>query len=393
MKDVNRVSLLLAVLLSPLLLLPWAQGSQKTVSKGHYLVYVGTYTGQKSRGMYAYRFDATTGWLTPLGLAAETTNPSFLAVHPSGRFLYAVAETSNYEGTKSGFVSAFAISSATGKLTLLNQVSSRGGSPCHISLDKTGQYVLVANYRGGSVATFPVLADGRLGEATAFVQHEGHGVNKERQEGPHAHWMGISPDNRFALAADLGLDELVIYHFDPAKGSLAPNTPPFATVNPGAGPRHAAFHPSGRFVYLLNEMQSTIVAFSYDAQGAILRTLQQVSTLPDDYPGASTNTTAEIAVHPSGKFLYASNRGHDSIAVFAINPAAGTLALVTRVPTQGQKPRNFAVDPTGAYLLSANQDSDTIVVFRIDPQTGDLTPTGQVLEVPSPVCVQFLPVD
>ena len=365
------------------------EAAEAAGAKGEFLVYIGTYTGQKSRGIYAYRFDAGSGRLTPLGLVAETVSPSFLAVDPSHRFLYAVNEVSTFQGAKSGAVSAFALDRKTGKLTFLNQVSSRGAGPCHVSLDKTGKYVLVANYESGSMAVFPVQSDGRLGEASAFVQHQGHGVNPERQEGPHAHSIAVSPDNRFVLSADLGLDELLVYRFDPAKGSLTPNTPAFGKVPAGAGARHFDFSPNGKFVYVICEMGSKVTAFSYDPARGALTELETVSTLPKDFKGQSD--CAEVQVHPSGKFLYGSNRGHDSIAVFAIDAGRGTLTPVEHVATQGKTPRNFAIDPTGQYLLAANQDSDNIVVFRIDPQTGRLTPTGQALEVGSPVCVTFVP--
>jgi 6-phosphogluconolactonase len=312
-------------------------------------------------------------------------------VHPSQRFLFAVNEISTFGGQKSGAVSAFAIDRRTGKLAFLNQVSSRGAGPCHLTVDKTGKYVLLANYEGGNVAVFPLLGNGRLGDASAFVQHQGHGVNPQRQEGPHAHSIALSPDNRFALAADLGLDELLVYRFDVARGSLAANRPPFAKLHPGAGPRHFDFSPNGKFVYVISEMGNTVTAFSYDAAQGVLRELQTISTLPRDFKGE--NTTAEVQVHPSGKFLYGSNRGHDSIAVFAIDARTGTLTPSEHVLTQGRTPRNFAIDPTGSYLFAANQDSNNIVVFGIDSQTGHLTPTGQVLEAPSPVCVTFVPAD
>jgi 6-phosphogluconolactonase len=294
----------------------------------------------------------------------------------------------NYDGKKSGAVSAFAIDHKSGRLNLLNQVASGGADPCYISLDKTGKYVLVANYSGGSVSVFPSLKDGRLGEPSAFVQHQGSSANKERQEGPHAHWIQTSPDNRFAVVSDLGLDELVLYRFDAAKGSVVQNEPSFAKLPPGAGPRHAAFHPNGRFAYVLNEMQSSVGAFSYDPSTATLKTLQQLSTLPKDFTGQ--NDTAELVVHPSGKFLYASNRGHDSIAIFSIDSLKGTLTPAGHVRTGGKTPRNFAIDPTGKYLLAANQASDNIVIFRINPVTGNLTPSGQVAEVPSPVDITFV---
>jgi len=386
-----RFSVLFTALVASLPLSAWAAGAEKAAVKTDYFVYVGTYTGPKSKGVYAYRFDAATGGLISLGLVAETVNPSFLAIPPNRRFVYAANEIGDYEGQKSGAVSAFALDGRTGKLTFLNTVSSRGADPCYLVVDKTGKNLLVANYSGGNVAVFRVLEDGRLGEASAFVQHVGSSVNPERQKGPHAHSINLSSDSRFAIVADLGLDQLLVYRFDAAKGTLAANTPAFAKVNPGAGPRHFAFHPSGKFAYVINEMQSTVTAFSYDAAGGVLRELQTISTLPKDFSGE--NDTAEVQGHPSGKFLYGSNRGHDSIAVFAIDAAQGTLTPIERVPTQGKWPRNFGIDPTGSYLWAANQGSDNLVVFRIDPQTGRLTPTGQVLEVASPVCVKFVAVE
>jgi 6-phosphogluconolactonase len=358
-----------------------------------YFVYVGTYTGEgsTSKGIYAYRYDPSGSTLTPLGLVAETTNPSFLTIHPNHRFLYAVNETGDYKGQKSGAVTAFSIDHGTGKLTQLNQVASGGADPCYITVDKSGKYVLVANYTGGSIAVFPVLADGRLGEASAFIQHSGHSTNPKRQERPHAHSIDLSPDNRFAIVDDLGLDETLVYKFDSARGSLTLNDPPFAKAAPGAGPRHFAFHPNGKFGYVLDEMGSMVSAFSYDGAGGILHPLQSISSLPIGFAGQ--NDAAEIEVHPSGKFLYASNRGHDSIAVFAIDQKQGTLTLIDQVPTKGASPRNFAIDPTGKLILAENEKSDNIVVFRIDPQTGRLTPTGKVLEISQPVCVKFVPVD
>ena len=358
--------------------------------QGKYLFYVGTYTeeGSKSKGIYAYRFDASTAQITSLGLAAETTNPSFVALHPNGRFLYAVNEVPNYKGPNSGGVSAFSIDRATGKLTFLNEVASRGADPCYITVDKTGKYVLVANYTGGSVAVFPVLADGKLGEASAFVQHTGKGTNPERQEGPHAHSIDLSPDNRFAMVDDLGLDELLVYKFDAAKGSLSANQPAFAKLDAGAGPRHFALHPSGKFAYVIAEMGHTVTAFSNDPATGKLQTLQTISTLPKDFKGR--NDDAEISVHPSGKFLYASNRGEDTIAIYAIDQAKGTLTQTGSVSTGGKEPRNFEIDPTGTFLFAANQLSNNVAVFRIDAKTGNLTATGQAFEVGQPVCIRFL---
>jgi 6-phosphogluconolactonase len=353
-----------------------------------YLVYVGTYTVRGSKGIYVYRYNASNGQLEDLGLAAETPSPSFLAISPNHKFLYAANETNEYQGQSSGIVSAFSIDAKTGKLTFLNQVASRGASPCHISLDHTGKFVLVANYTGGNLAVFPVGEDGKLGEASDFIQHEGSGPNKDRQEKAHAHWIDLSADNRFALNADLGLDEVFVYRFDAAKGKLTPNNPPFAKVAPGAGPRHLAFHPNGKFAYVVDEMASTVTTFSYNAKAGTLHLLQSVPTLPKDFSGEST--TAEIAVHPSGKFLYASNRGHDSLAVFTIDPNKGTLKFVERMSVKGKTPRHFEIDPAGKRLLVVNQDSDNLVEFAIDQTTGKLTATGTELKVPAPVCVRFL---
>lgn len=352
------------------------------------LVYVGTDTGKSSKGIYAFDLDLESGAPTSVTLAAETVNPSFLAIHPSHRFLYAVNEIGKFSGMKSGAVTAFAVDPQTGKLTFLNQQPTKGSYPCHIIVDNHGRYVFVANYGGGSVAVLPIQADGRLGEATAFIQHEGKSVNPQRQEAPHPHSINLDAANRFAIVADLGLDKLLVYRFDLTKGTLHANDPPFASVAPGAGPRHFAFHPNGRFAYIINELNSTVTAFRYDAQSGTLTELQTVSTLPEGFEGS--NTTAEVQVHPSGKFLYGSNRGHDSIVIFAIDPD-GRLRYVSHQPTQGKTPRNFGIDPTGTYLLAANQDSDNIVIFRIDKQTGKLQPTGYIVEVPTPICVKMMP--
>jgi len=322
-----------------------------------------------------------------LGVAAETPSPSFLAISPDHKFLYAANELTKYEGQSSGIVSAFSIDTKTGRLTLLNQVASKGADPCHISVDHTGKFVMVANYTGGSISVFPVRENGYLGTSSDFIQHEGSGPNHERQEKAHAHWIDVSADNRFVLNADLGLDKVFVYRFDANKGKLTPNDPPFAKVAPGAGPRHLAFHPNGKFAYVIDEMASTITAFSYQAKGGKLKELQAVSTLPKDFSGE--NTTAEIVVHPSGKFLYGSNRGHDSLAVFAIDSTKGTLTFVENVSVKGKEPRNFEIDPTGKRLLVANQNSDNIVEFDIDPTTGKLTPNGTEIKVPVPVCIKF----
>jgi 6-phosphogluconolactonase len=386
MKITRRSLLVLTLLFSSALAPLAAKDSPKK-----YLLYVGTYTEKDSKGIYAFRFDATSGDLTPAGLAAETINPSFLAVDPNHRFLYAVNEVPKYQGAVSGAVSAFAIDPLSGKLTLLNEVPSRGADPCYVSLDQTGKYVLVANYTGGSAAVFPVSQDGRLGESSAFLQFVGSSANHERQAGSHAHWIETTADNRFVIIADLGADQLHVYRFDPVHGALGENDPGFAALDRGAGPRHVAFHPTGKAVYVVNELNSTVTSFSYDARYGALSPLHTVSTLPANFSGK--NSTAEIHVHPNGKFLYVSNRGDDSITVFSLDLANGTLATVDRVSTQGKTPRNFEIDPTGTRLFVANQATGNIVVFRIDTKTGKLTPTGQVLQVPAPVSLKFVPAD
>ena len=368
-----------------------AQDKKNHSPKNKYLLYVGTYTGKDSKGIYAYSFDAASSALTPLGLAAETVNPSFLAIDPSRRFLYAVNELGNYQGASSGAVTAFAINHQTGRLSLLNQVPTRGADPCYIAFDKTGKFALVANYTGGSVAVFPVQPDGHIGESSAFVQHTGSSVNKDRQEGPHAHWIETTPDNRFALVADLGLDKLLVYRFNSKSGTLTPDNPPYASLDPGVGPRHIAFHPNGKLVYVINELQSSVTAFSYDGGTGTLKKLNTVSTLPKGF--SARNDAAEIKVHPSGKFLFASNRGNDTIAAFSIDAHSGNLTLIDFFPTEGKTPRNFEIDPTGKLLLVANQDSNNIVVFRIDAGTGRLTPTSQTLNVPAPVSLKFMSIE
>jgi 6-phosphogluconolactonase len=354
------------------------------------LVYFGTYTGPKSQGIYVSRLDPATGELSVPELAAPVTSPSFVAIHPSRRFLYAVNEVGSFQGKRTGAVTAFAIEPATGRLTMLNQQSSGGGGPCHLNVDQTGRNVLVANYGGGSCAVLPIGKDGRLGEATAFIQHRGSSVNKQRQDGPHAHGIYLDAANRFAFVPDLGLDQVLIYQFDPNKGSLAPNDPPFASVPPGSGPRHLAFHPTGRFAYVINEMLCTVSAFTYEPERGRLSLVQTVSTLPAGQAVLPRFSTAEIEVHPGGRFLYGSNRGHDTLAVFALDPQTGHLSLLQNEPTQGKTPRGFGIDPTGRWLVAANQDSDNVVVFQIDGDTGRLSSTGRSVAVGLPVCVRFM---
>lgn len=354
------------------------------------LVYVGTYTDHGSKGIYAFHFDPDQGQLSSLGLAAETVAPSFLAAAPNGHFVYAVNEIQTFNGQPTGSVSAFAIQPGGQKLSLLNQVSSRGKDPAHIVIDGTGKFALVANYTSGSVAVLPLFPDGHLGDASAFAQHQGSSVNRDRQEGPHAHAAAFSPDNRFVIVADLGLDQLLEYPFDASKGTLGVTR--VTKTHPGAGPRHLVFSSNGRFLYVINEMESTVVTYSYDPKTGALRELQSLSSLPKDFVAKSgvEETAAEIAIDPSGNYLFASNRGYDSIAVFAVDRKTGLLTLREIDSTQGKTPRHFAIDPSGKWLLAANEDSNQIVVFRIDQATGHLTP-GKSIPVNSPVCVVFVP--
>ncbi len=355
-------------------------------------VYVGTYTSgkgeEKSRGIYVLDLDVRSGKLSTPRLACEAIDPSFLAIHPSGKFVYAVSERGEVDGQPGGAVVGFSIDPATGELARINQQSSRGADPCHLVVDRAGKNVLVANYTGGSVASLPIDSDGRLGPSTSFIQHAGKGSDPARQKGPHAHSINLDRAGRFAVAADLGLDRVFIYRFDGAQGTLAANDPAFGEVAPKSGPRHFAFHPGGRFGYVIAEMANTVTAFEYDESAGSLKAIQTISTLPADFQGRSY--TAEVQVHPTGKFVYGSNRGHDSIAMFAVDSATGKLSAIGVEPTQGRNPRNFAIDPTGAYLLAENGDSGTIVVFRIDPQTGVLRPTDQSVRVPKPVCIKMI---
>lgn len=365
------------------------------------LVYVGTYTdrellvptrsnapGERSKGIYAFRFDDATGQLTPLGLAAEAANPTYVTFSPSGKFLYAVNEIYRFNGEAAGAVSAFAIDPASGRLTFLNQETARGTGTCHAAVDRAGRNLIAANFGSGSVVVLPLAPDGRLRPASAFAQDSGAGPNP-RQATPHAHAFNFSPDHRLAIASEFSTDRLLVYRFDAAAGTLTPATPPQVTLKPGSAPRHLAFHPDGRTAYSVNEIDSTVTVLRYDAAAGSLQELQNLSALPSGF--TSNNTSAEVVVHPSGKFLYASNRGHHSVAVFAIE-SDGRLRLTTHVLTGGRTPRGFSVDPSGRWLIAANQDTHEIVVFAVDPATGVPAPTGQKASVHTPVCVKFLSV-
>jgi len=358
-----------------------------TEASGTILAYIGTYTRGKSEGIYCFRLDPETGALSLVGTTGGVQNPSFVTLHPSGQFLYSVSEVGQANGRPGGAVAALAVDRGSGALTLLNQQSSGGTGPCHVNVDRTGKYVLVANYASGSTAMLPIQADGSLGEASDFHQHAGSSADPRRQAGPHAHSANLAPDNRFAFICDLGLDQVLSYRLDLAAGAFPPNDPPYATLHPGAGPRHMVFHPSGRYAYVINELDSTLTAFGYDAARGALTEIQTITTVPEGFDG--TNYPADVHVSQDGRFLYGSNRGHDSIVVYAIDGETGVLTYIEHVSTQGRTPRNFAIDPTGTYLVAANQDSDNLVVFRINPQTGTLTPAGQQVQVSMPVCVKF----
>lgn len=351
------------------------------------LIYVGTYT-RGSGGIHLVEMDDSSGVLQYRGLAAECESPSFLCLSPDKKFLYAVHETGEYRGARTGYVGAFARDASTGKLQPLNTQSSHGTYPCHITISRSGKHVLVANYGSGTLAVLPVNPDGSLGEATCEIQHRGSSVNKSRQEGPHAHSINLDSANRFALACDLGTDQVLVYRFDHAKGVLEPHDPPAVSVAPGAGPRHLAFHPNGRFVYVINELDSTVNAYGYNPQRGTLVLRGTVPTLPGGFDGHST--TAEVVVHPTGKWVYGSNRGHDSLAVFGVNPASGALRPVGHVSTGGKTPRNFVSHPSGKFLVVGNQDSNSVVVFRVNEQTGMPEPTEHQVEIPLPVCVRFV---
>ena len=355
------------------------------------LVFVGTYADARTEGVHVFELDPKSGSLTRLGGAAGAGNPSFLALHPNGKYLYAASEIGGFEGKPTGAVAAFALDEKTHLPTLLNQQPSEGNGTCHVSVEPKGRCVLAANYGGGSVASLPVGQDGRLKPPASSVKHEGASrANPKRQDKPYAHSIIPDPAGKFAVAADLGLDRLLVYKLDPAAGTLTPNDPPFAALKPGAGPRHTAFHPGGKYLYAINELDSTMTVFQWDGKAGKLTEVQNLSTLPEGYSG--TNHPAEVVVHPNGRHVYGSNRGQDSIVHYAVDPAKGTLKMEGHTPTGGKNPRNFAIDPSGRFLIAANQDTNNLVVFRLDERTGRPTPTGETATVTKPVCVRYLTV-
>ena len=399
----------------PLLLFLTAPVAFSAAAAPDYWMYVGTYTARGGKGIYAFRFHSATGTVEPTGLAAGrlwdanaeaswssiprmlsqiwagwpnpksivrgVQEPVYLAVHPNGRYLYSATQL------PVSSVSAFRIEPSTGRLTVLNSKSSAGSGPVFVTVDNTGSDVLVANYYGGTVAVLPIGPDGYLRDATSVITHRGWGATPQRP--PHPHSVNLSPDNRFAIVADLGLDRVYAYRFDPRAGKITANDPPFVETPASAGARHLSFHPNGRFAWLIEESGSSIRTLEWDAARGVFRLLGTVPTIPEDYH--HENGAAEILVHPSGRFLYGSNRGHDSIAVFAIDAVTGTLTPVEIVSTRGIRPRGFAIDPSGRYLFVANVDTQNVIEFKIDSLTGRLTPTGTVLQVPYPNSVRFAP--
>jgi len=351
------------------------------------IVFIGTYTKGEEPGIYSFRMNSQTGELEAIGTTGGIASPSFLAIHPSGKYLYAASEISDFDGKPTGAVAALAITPRTYELKLLNKQPSMGDGPCYVTVDHTGHCVLVANYGGGSVAALPIGEGGKLEAPSSSIQHEGKSVT-DRQTSPHAHSINVDKNNKFAFAADLGLDKVLIYRFDAQHGKLQPNNPPAAMLKPGAGPRHFSFHPSGQFAYVCNELDSTVTAFAYEAERGELKTLQTLSTLPADF--RDSNSTAEVQVHPAGKFVYVSNRGHNSLAIFAVDQKTGKLTAVGHQSTGGKTPRNFGIHPSGKFILAANQDTDNVVVLKVDLENGKLTPTGTEVKVPQPVCVKFL---
>ncbi len=384
-----------AVLLASCLLFSSVACSSPPRAESEYFVYVGTDTRgvNTNRGVHGFHFDASTGTLTSLGLMGETPSPRFITAHPNGRFLYAANEREDNDPmgneVMGNTVSAFSIDPQSGRLTLLKRTPSAGDGPAHVVVDPTGKALIVSNYRGGNVAVLPIQTDGTLGDATSVDQHYGRGANPERQEGPHAHGSAISPDNRYVLVGEHGIDQVMIYRFDAAKGTLLPATPPSFATPPGYAPRHVAFHPNGEAAYVVNEQSGTLTVFAFSSEDGTLRQLQDIRTTPAEFSG--DNSLAEVVIDKEGTFVYASNRGHDSVAVFATDSATGTVSLVETVPAGGERPWHIALDPTGSFLFAANRTSNNLVVFRVDATTGRLTATGQVGDVPMPTGIAFVP--
>lgn len=355
------------------------------INDNKHLLLVGSYAPKDKPGIYAFTFDSATGEMVSQGAFTGITNPSFLTVHPNNKWLYAVSETGQDSDGIEGSVWSFSIQHEPMKLQPINQHSTNGDWPCHVQIDVSGRWLIASNYGTGNAALFPILSNGALGEMKAFVQHEGYGPNISRQEGPHAHSATFTPDNRYVIVADLGIDQLVIYKFDADNGALLRHGE--TQTLPGAGPRHLAFHPNGQHVLVANELDSSVSVYAYDARPGTLHAEQTISTLPSDAP---ENTAADIHFLPSGQHVYVSNRGHDSLAIFAVDEDPERLTAVTYQATYGKTPRNFAIDPSGAFLLTANQDTNNIVTFRINQTTGHLNYVGQKSDIPKPVCLKMV---
>jgi len=354
-----------------------------------YLVYIGTYTHGASEGIYVYSFNTRDGTMEHLYTTRGINNPSFLAVHPTAQYIYAVEEIDSVSQTAAGMVHAYSIDNSSGELTNLNHQLSGGSLSCHLSIDQTGHYLLFANYGSGSVGMMPIKSDGSLGKISDFIQHKGSSVDVVRQQSPHPHSINVDPTNQYAFVPDLGLDEIISYKLDLDNGKLVVNNTASLRTKPGSGPRHFDFHPSGKYAYVINEIDSTLTGFEFDSSDGTLKHVNTTSTLPMEATGVSH--CADVHTHPSGQFVYGSNRGHDSISIFKSNTQTGRLEFIGTESTKGKIPRNFAIDPTGSYLLAANQDSDSVVIFRINLETGMLDATGHVTDVPSPVCLKFIP--
>jgi 6-phosphogluconolactonase len=352
------------------------------------IMYVGTYTEGTSKGVYAYRFDNKTGKMTPLGLEAESADPTFLALHPNGKFLYGVNEINTFQGKKAGAVTAWSVDHATGKLTLLNQVSTQSPGPCHLIVDATGKTLMVANYAGGSFTSFPIAADGKLGEAASFIPEQGSSTDKGRQGQPHGHSVNLPKNNKFMLGADLGTDKVMVFKLDPATARLSANDPPFGMVKPGSGPRHLVFAPDQKHVYVLSEMAASVTTFEFNPDTGAMKDIDVESALPADYTGEKS--AAEIQIDAKGEHLYTSNRGHDSIAVFEIDRKTAKPKLIQNMSTGGAQPRAFVIDPSGNFLIAGNQKTNNISTFKIDHATGKLTATGDKIDLGAPVTFVFL---
>jgi 6-phosphogluconolactonase len=383
-----RPLIILLALLVPGLLAIDVKGQQPTPGANPMTVYIGTYTGPKSKGIYVSKLDGATGKLSAPEVAAELKNPSFLAIAPNQKFLYAIGEVDEFKGQKAGGISAFSIDPGSGKLTLINQQSTGGPGPAFVGVDPSGKVAMVANYGGGSVESLPVKDDGSLGAPASFFQHHGSSIDPARQKEPHAHSINATPDGKFAVTADLGLDQLLVYKLDAATGKMTPNDPPFAKTPAGGGPRHLAFTPGGNFAYVVNEMGCSVTAYAYDADKGTFTEIQTLTALPAEK--SPRYSGAEVQVHPSGKFVYASIRGLDVIAIFTVDQATGKLTAAGHQSSGGKTPRNFRIDPTGNFLLAANQGTGNVVAMRIDSNTGALTPTGSSIDVGSACCIKFL---